>query len=539
MSKPRIPKLPRLPAALQRKLKFDLKEIDKKSPLDGSHLAWRDSVDRRKEALNKFRVGRSDESRSGLFDRFTDREISTPAEWEALINDPDTIDFVGFKEVLNYVVLTYIAVEDAYILEWKQTNKSSYEQLEKLLLLIKAEAIRRGLKKCGYGEDWFNRRVLPYANAEIDARIENRRNWARDVEKHRLTEAAAASVKRKKGKPPKTRISQTPAESTIEAPTEPPRQDLPVMARRTVWEGLPPPLDILPLPAVEPIRTELPSGRQIPPISERLASSPPSSGLVHDPISEDVLPVDPQSPPSSAPEPLMASDEQPTPSEPDKPQESPSNALPPSVPQLPPPEPEEIIEDRSAPVAPPNGEVPSPPGASPVAVASLEASSSEPTEASAPTVESSDGAEADFGTSIEDPLRAEKIAEPTEEPIAEPIGASPTVTDTTPVPPPTSEPSPAKAPPSGAVPVEADSGTEVVDESADPVESQPSLDFRAEPSAMDYRAIVDAFIDKVLADTGTRITRKNIYNVGGYKDQTEFLKFQRGECSGDASHPET
>lgn len=45
------------------------------------------------------------------------------------------------------------------------------------------------------------------------------------------------------------------------------------------------------------------------------------------------------------------------------------------------------------------------------------------------------------------------------------------------------------------------------------------------------RAIVDAFIDKVLAKTGTRITRKNIFNVTGYKNQTEFLKFQRGEYS--------
>jgi hypothetical protein len=340
MSKFSIPKLPRLPAALQRKLKFDLKEIDKKSPLDGSHLAWRDSVDKRKEALNEFRVAHSDERPSGLFDRFTGREISTPADWEALVNDPDTIDFVGFKEALNYVVLTYIAVEDAYVLEWKQTNKSSYEQLEKLLLLIKAEAIRRGLEKCtGYGEDWFNRRVLPYANAEIDARVENRCNWARDVEKQRLTEAALSARRKRSSQPAKP------------AP-QPPRQK-PLVARRTVWEGIPPPLDIPKPAAVEPIRTELPSGRQIPPISVRLA---------HDPISED---VDPQSPPSSPPQPLAASDEQPTPSEPDKPQESPSNAL---------PQPEEIIEDSSAPVTPLNEEIPSPPEPPPAAEPVTEAS---------------------------------------------------------------------------------------------------------------------------------------------------------------------
>jgi hypothetical protein len=112
--------------------------------------------------------------------------------------------------------------------------------------------------------------------------------------------------------------------------------------------------------------------------------------------------------------------------EPPKPAEqgSPSNALPPSVPQPAQPEPEEIIEDRSTPVAPPNGEVPSPPVASTVAVASLEVSSSEPIESSAPTVESSAGAEADFGTSIEDPLSAEKIARPTEDPIPPKIAPS-------------------------------------------------------------------------------------------------------------------
>jgi hypothetical protein len=270
MSNTKIPKLPRLPAALQEKLKFDLKEIDKNCPLDGSYLAWRDSVDKRKEALNKFRVGRSDETPSGLFDRFTGREISTPADWEALVDDPDTIDYVGFKETLNYVVLTYIAVEDAYVLEWKQTNKSSYEQLEKLLLLIKAEAIRRGLKKCGYGEDWFNRRVLPHANAEIDARIENRRDWARDVEKQRLTEAAAAAKRqrsKKPGKPPKTRRPQTP-----------------VRERRTVWEGVPAPPAIPKPPPVQPILTAFPSGKRIPPLSERLAAPPPSDLATKDTI---------------------------------------------------------------------------------------------------------------------------------------------------------------------------------------------------------------------------------------------------------------
>jgi hypothetical protein len=44
-------------------------------------------------------------------------------------------------------------------------------------------------------------------------------------------------------------------------------------------------------------------------------------------------------------------------------------------------------------------------------------------------------------------------------------------------------------------------------------------------------AIVDAFRNKVLAETGTRITRKNIYTVAGYKNRSEFQKFQRDESS--------
>jgi hypothetical protein len=48
------------------------------------------------------------------------------------------------------------------------------------------------------------------------------------------------------------------------------------------------------------------------------------------------------------------------------------------------------------------------------------------------------------------------------------------------------------------------------------------------------RAEIDAFISK-LADHGRKITRKNIWTVAGYKDRTEFERFQRGDSRGNQS----
>ena len=42
------------------------------------------------------------------------------------------------------------------------------------------------------------------------------------------------------------------------------------------------------------------------------------------------------------------------------------------------------------------------------------------------------------------------------------------------------------------------------------------------------RAVIDAFIAKV-TDAERKITRKDIWTVAGYKDKTEFARFQRGD----------
>lgn len=47
-------------------------------------------------------------------------------------------------------------------------------------------------------------------------------------------------------------------------------------------------------------------------------------------------------------------------------------------------------------------------------------------------------------------------------------------------------------------------------------------------SAANQRAVVDGFIAK-LAEAGHKITRKNFWTVAGYKDRTEFERFQRGD----------
>jgi hypothetical protein len=144
-------------------------------------------------------------------------------------------------------------------------------------------------------------------------------------------------------------------------------------------------------------------------------------------------------------------------------------------------------------------------------------------------------------------------APPQPEPVTAPVAGAP------PTPEPVSaanalsiaapEPSAAPAAPAATPPVEISPGA-ILEEPERPVSSTAEIPVPAPPneeasasapqatedtasvesSAIDNRAIVDAFIGKVLAEKGTRITRKNIYNVAGYRDQTGFLNFQRGEC---------
>ena len=45
----------------------------------------------------------------------------------------------------------------------------------------------------------------------------------------------------------------------------------------------------------------------------------------------------------------------------------------------------------------------------------------------------------------------------------------------------------------------------------------------------DRRAAVDAFIEEVFQKTGKRISRTDIWRVTGYRDRTEFERFQRGD----------
>jgi len=58
---------------------------------------------------------------------------------------------------------------------------------------------------------------------------------------------------------------------------------------------------------------------------------------------------------------------------------------------------------------------------------------------------------------------------------------------------------------------------------SDPTEAGPMVNGTNKP-------LVDTYIEKVLAHNGgERITRKNIWMVAGYRDATEFERFQRGD----------
>jgi len=48
------------------------------------------------------------------------------------------------------------------------------------------------------------------------------------------------------------------------------------------------------------------------------------------------------------------------------------------------------------------------------------------------------------------------------------------------------------------------------------------------PVTPSWRELIDTFIAK-LTESGRKITRKNIWTVAGYKNRTEFERFQRGD----------
>jgi hypothetical protein len=57
---------------------------------------------------------------------------------------------------------------------------------------------------------------------------------------------------------------------------------------------------------------------------------------------------------------------------------------------------------------------------------------------------------------------------------------------------------------------------------------QPPIDGVSGNSA-GRRAAINGFISKVAEETGRRITRKDIWTVAGYRNRTEFERFQRGD----------
>jgi hypothetical protein len=73
--------------------------------------------------------------------------------------------------------------------------------------------------------------------------------------------------------------------------------------------------------------------------------------------------------------------------------------------------------------------------------------------------------------------------------------------------------------------------TEVAPPDAEAARLSASNTAQKEIDESDPRARIDRFIDGVLRETGRPITRTDIWRTAGYKEATEFERFQRGRGS--------
>jgi hypothetical protein len=59
--------------------------------------------------------------------------------------------------------------------------------------------------------------------------------------------------------------------------------------------------------------------------------------------------------------------------------------------------------------------------------------------------------------------------------------------------------------------------------------SGESNDPQDTPTRLERRAAVDVYIEKILRETGRRITRTDIWKSAGYKSRTEFERWERND----------
>jgi hypothetical protein len=201
MSDVSIPDLPSLPAADRRKLDLRLEKKNEELGFVGNaHLAWLKSPDMRRQAA--FSRVRPNENYSSSQDPFyidiaTRRPIWQQSDLDALLNDRETDDLIGLGKTVDLAVYTYDETAEAYLLVWDRAGRP-YEEFAALLEPLRLRTFRNVRRaKWPHRLQWFNRRVVPLANDEIDKKKEYLRNRARDLELARATPPGRSQPRRK------------------------------------------------------------------------------------------------------------------------------------------------------------------------------------------------------------------------------------------------------------------------------------------------------------------------------------------------------
>jgi hypothetical protein len=108
-------------------------------------------------------------------DRITGKLITTQAEFDALLDDPVTLDLIGLKETILLVLGTFDILAEVYLEAWARGN-SPHEEYAGFLSKIRSEAIARSREEWQPKEEyagrleWFDRVVMPAVKDKLDAR---------------------------------------------------------------------------------------------------------------------------------------------------------------------------------------------------------------------------------------------------------------------------------------------------------------------------------------------------------------------------------
>jgi hypothetical protein len=146
-------------------------------------------------------------------------------------NDPETIDLIGVGETVESPVGTFNTIAAAY-LSMCSGAPERYRRFPKWLKSIKQQAIRRCRAKWRGRGDWFDRRPLPNAAAQLESaavawcrKARAREEEALDFKKERPAEVAGAPTMASVEPPAATTAASPTVTPEPLVPTEPQRLD--------------------------------------------------------------------------------------------------------------------------------------------------------------------------------------------------------------------------------------------------------------------------------------------------------------------------